>query len=317
MNFFAMRQLLTGVLILVPGWMTITAQERSPFEVEETDQTVRITESGQPVLTYQRTATSRQGKHHRGHYLHPVWSLDHHVLTEDFPEDHRHHRGIFWAWHQVRVAGRKIGDPWECRDFVWDVASLAIDRSQSNSLTLTTHVEWKSGVFVDAEQSPGTIVREKTLIRIHRATASVRRIDFHIELLAAVDDVSLGGSEDPKGYGGFSVRARMPADLVFTAESRRLEPRITGIQAGSWVDLAANFGTPSGLTIVQHRTNPGFPDPWILRRKGSMQNSAYPGREPVKLSTEEPLRLSYSLLIHRGLAPPLPEIQEVLAPGCP
>jgi hypothetical protein len=31
-----------------------------------------------------------------------------------------------------------------------------------------------------------------------------------------------------------------------------------------------------------------------------MQNAVYPGREPVKLSTEAPLVLRYRLIIHRG-----------------
>ena len=31
------------------------------------------------------------------------------VLTEDFPADHLHHRGIFWAWHQVYVGEKAMG----------------------------------------------------------------------------------------------------------------------------------------------------------------------------------------------------------------
>ena len=28
------------------------------------------------------------------------------------PADHRHQRGLFWAWHQVWIGEERIGDPW-------------------------------------------------------------------------------------------------------------------------------------------------------------------------------------------------------------
>ncbi len=55
--------------------------------------------------------------------------------------------------------------------------------------------------------------------------------------------------------------------------------------------MIANPGNP-GLT--------GDATEWILRRKRSMQNSVYPGRTPVPLSTTNPTVLSYCLVIHDG-----------------
>ena len=43
-----------------------------------------------------------------------------------------------------------------------------------------------------------------------------------------------------------------------------------------------------------------FPQGWILRSSGSMQNAAYPGQHPVPLSLKSPLVLSYRLILHRG-----------------
>ena len=59
-------------------------------------------------------------------------------------------------------------------------------------------------------------------------------------------------------------------------------------------------GRTSGLTILCHKSSPGYPQRWILRRKGSAQNPVYPGRHPVPLSREKPLVLRYRLIIHRG-----------------
>jgi hypothetical protein len=44
-------------------------------------------------------------------------------------------------------------------------------------------------------------------------------------------------------------------------------------------------------------SNPGHPQPWILRREKSMQNVAFPGSTPVKL-TKKGIRLRYRMVIH-------------------
>jgi hypothetical protein len=59
-------------------------------------------------------------------------------------------------------------------------------------------------------------------------------------------------------------------------------------------------GKTSGIAILCHKSLPGYPQRWILRRKGSAQNPVFPGREPVPLSREKPLVLRYRLIIHRG-----------------
>src|SRR5690606_39283279 len=62
------------------------------------------------------------------------------VITEDFPEDHKHHRGIFWTWHQVVVNGQPMGDAWECKDFSWDVKDVIADQVGENlQLQIKTH----------------------------------------------------------------------------------------------------------------------------------------------------------------------------------
>ena len=55
-----------------------------------------------------------------------------------------------------------------------------------------------------------------------------------------------------------------------------------------------------GVAIICHPDNPMFPEKWILRKKGSMQNPVFPGREPVALSMTDPLILKYRLIIYAG-----------------
>ena len=82
---------------------------------------------------------------------------------------------------------------------------------------------------------------------------------------------------------------------------------VIGFTVGPWMDLTGSFDAEtgvSGLTILCHPETPGMPRRWVLRRGRSMQNQVYPGRVPVPISKETPVRLRYRMLIHRGeLAP--------------
>ncbi len=130
----------------------------------------------------------------------------------------------------------------------------------------------------------------------------MRKIDFEIRLLALVDNLTIGGSEDEKGYGGFSARIKLPQGLRFTGRRGPITPQLGAIDVGPWVDFSAKFGCGedvSGLAILGHQSLPQFPPRWVLRRSGSMQNPAYPGRTPVRLSRTKPTVLRYRLVVHR------------------
>jgi hypothetical protein len=279
------------------------AAAQNPIKIFETDQGFSIAEGGKQILFYQRQHKSLDGKYTRANYIHPLYGLDGEILTEDFPADHPHHRGIFWAWHQVWLGDKKFGDSWAKQDFFWDVYDVDVLTIDSQSRALKLHVYWKSPLLTDADGKQQPFVKETTAIRVHRAEGDIRKIDFQIELLALKDNMRFGGSEDAKGYGGFTTRILLPDGLAFTGTNGPVEPTNLSVEAGPWLDFSGNLGghgKTSGLAILCHKSSPGYPQRWILRRKGSAQNPVYPGREPVPLSREKPLFLRYRLIIHRG-----------------
>lgn len=279
-----------------------TADDRPSLRVVAADGGYWFTEGDTKVLFYQRKPKSLDGKYPRANYVHPLYDLDGNVLTEDFPKGHRHHRGIFWAWHQMWVGDKKIGDPWACRDFVWDVQEARVIPPSTNQAAMRVRVLWKSPKWTDETKRPKPLVDERTVIRVHRATADTRKIDFEIRLLALQPNVRIGGSEDAKGYGGFSTRIRLPNDIEFTGHQGSVEPQHGAVEAGPWMDFSGTFGKStrkSGLTILCHPSLPGYPQGWILRRSHSMQNPAYPGREAVALSQKKPTVFRYRIVLHR------------------
>ena len=94
-----------------------------------------------------------------------------------------------------------------------------------------------------------------------------------------------------------SVDVRSGARRLFEGGPERVEVLLSGASASYGADV-------SGIALLVHPSNPGFPQPWILRQRNSMQNPVFPGRHAVELPTEEPLVLRYRLLIHRGAARP-------------
>lgn len=269
------------------------------LRVKSNSQGVLVREGNRKVLFYQKAPKSYEGAHTRNHYIHPLYGLDGQVLTKDFPDDHRHQRGIFWAWHQMLVDGKAMGNMWLTRDFYWDVQHLNIS-SDSAQLTLNPVVYYRSSALKAADGNKIPFMKDSTRITVHKSTKNYQLIDFAIHLIPLLDHVALGGADNQKEYGGFSARIKLPEDMVFTSDQGTVIPRRTPVENSKWMDFSGTFNEQtgkSGLTILCHPDNPAFPPRWILRDAGSMQNPVFPGREPVAIKA--PVVLRYRLVMHK------------------
>lgn len=75
----------------------------------------------------------------------------------------------------------------------------------------------------------------------------------------------IGGSSDVKGYGGFSTRIVLPADIQTSDSNGPVIPPNTAVTAGDWMNFSGTFGdTVSNFAILVHPSHPGHPRPWIL-----------------------------------------------------
>ena len=271
--------------------------------LEKTAEGAWIKEDGEKVLFYQSKTKSKDGVYPRANYIHPLYNVDGFELTEDFPKDHLHHRGIFWTWHQVIIGDKKIGDAWECKDFLWDVKKIEQGKILKDRLEFNIQTFWKSPLWIDSHGAQKAFLDEKTKVTVYTKANNYRVIDFEISLLALEPDLKLGGSDDNKGYSGFSVRMKMPEDILFTSNDGEVSPTVGPESAGPWMDVSGSLaadGGNAGIIMICHPENPMYPEPWILRKKGSMQNPAYPGREPVLISNEKPTILKYRLVAYVG-----------------
>ncbi len=293
-----MRKILLTALVY--GFATMIAFAQVTMEKKE--QGILILEKGEKVFFYQMEPLNVEGKYERRHYIHPLWGIDGAVLTEDFPEDHLHHRGIFWAWHQVWIGNLQIGDPWELIDFEQNIAEVEFRSRQNGSGVLNTRVHWLSDKW---EKSGKKIpyMEESTTITVHPEQKNFRRIDFEIQLLSLEKNLFIGGSNDEKGYSGFSVRMVLPDDVQFEGPGGEVEPEVTAVESPGYINVTGSMGVKgkkAGIVIVDHPKNPGHPHSWILRKEKSMQNAAFPGNSLIPVLTSHPLVLKYSLLVYKG-----------------
>lgn len=261
-----------------------------PFSYKKSAEGIEINENNKPVFFFQTKPKSVDGKYERAGYIHPLYDLTGNVLTDDMPEDHPYHRGIFWAWHQVVVDDKNVADGWISDHISFIPGKMQVTKSGQNMI-LSSQLVWK---ITDSIKGDYNIVNEITRINIHKKSENYRIIDFSILLKPVVQNLKLGGSDDPKGYGGFCLRLKLPDNIKFISGGNGVEPTETPVMAGPWMDFNTD-GT--GVVVFGYKGAADKQYPWILRKETSMQNVPNPGRAPMSIP-QDGLQLNYRVVIH-------------------
>ncbi len=287
----------SSVFFLLFSSHTLWAQHFTSLKNKEG---IEISENGRRVLFYQAKQKSVDGKYERAGYVHPLYDLYGNILTEDMPEDHPYHRGIFWAWHQIVLNNKTVADGWTSDSISWKATNVTVKNDDS---TIAIHAEllWN---LQSSNHPSKPIMKENTIISIFKSTANYRVIDFDIRLLPLVDHLKIGGSDDPKGYGGFCLRLKLPKDLAFSSFGKKVTPEETFVYAGPWMDFTGTFNEKNslgGVAVFGYTSAINYSYPWILRgsESRSMQNVPFPGRVPLSIPASG-LHLSYRIIVHNN-----------------
>jgi hypothetical protein len=292
----------TAVLVL-SGLSLMPTALSAGLTINSTDEGYWFREGDRPVLCYRaEPQETPDGRYRRAHYVHPLLGMDGEQLTDDFPADHLHHRGIFWGWHQVLVGRQPAGDSWTTEDFEYVIRSATIETQGEEAAVLLLQVDWTSPRIVGPAGTPQPFVTEETRITLHRSEENQQAVDFDIALRATRPDVQIGGAENEKQYSGFSLRLRRPEGVGIRDAAGALQEDAVMRSGLPWAVVDGQFAGgrgPSGIAVLSHPEFPASPQWHHLRHQG-LQNVVFPGREPLDIPEHEPLRLRYRLLIHRG-----------------
>jgi Family of unknown function (DUF6807) len=265
------------------------------FRFAPVDETaLGLWEGDRPILVYNHGVRSKKGnpppQSHRS-YIHPLYGLDGEVLTDDFPTDHLHHRGIFWAWPHVTVDGKE-------RD-LW-IQSGIDDRFDHWTRQKTEQEQALLGVENLWYADGRPVMREQLLVRVHRILDQGRAIDLDLTWTPIDKPITLVGAEG-KSYGGLTFRYAPGAETQITVPSGLTKDDLymTNLPWADFTRLWPGRATPSGASVFVHPSHPDFPPTWLTRHYGALC-VGWPGVRSKMLDAGKPVECRYRIWVHRG-----------------
>lgn len=226
------------------------------------------TSAGRPVLRYQigESPLPRPGIEEvfrRGGYIHPVFSPTGLRITDDYPANHVHHHGIWWAWTKTQFEGR-TPDFWNMGQKKGRVEPEGRFRAWDGPVAAGFEA-WHQHVDLTA---PNPVVALREQWRVEVFTPPTSGDALHIFELTSNQECA--GSEPlvlPEyHYGGLGVRGNWAWNgatethfLTSGGETNRVKAHAT---RGRWCHIGGELeGKWTGMAILGHPENFRAPQP--------------------------------------------------------
>lgn len=259
-----------------------------------------IIENDNPVLSYNfgmQLPDSVPARYRRATYIHPIYDLKGNVLTDDFPSDHYHHRGLSWMWPKIFIDSIRY-DLWHIYgqqgnlDGIHQVFEKWIVQEVGPvCATIGAKNIWQ----LDDGQK---VMDESVYVKVYRAADNARAVDIKLVWKANVK-IGIEG-QTKKGYGGLNFRFAPRTETQIFSNLGKEED--SDLKKLPWADQSAKFGDNnyfSGVSIFQNETNENYPAGWCIRHYGFL-GVAWPGVNRYMMNPGEKLSLSFRIWIHQG-----------------
>ncbi len=232
--------------------------------------------------------------------LFPVNTPSGERVVDFAPSDHRHHRGIFLAWHSI--TGKKKADFWGWGEWAPTkgrvIKNLSISLVEADSARAKLRI--RNGWLVEDEAMISEVL---TVVAREEKGAYVIDLDYW---LTPTQDVTL----DQTAFGGLCVKARRDDRAVYASPEGEvklpaphyLKPE-TDWPAAEWYDymIELSNGKTIGVGVLDHPDNP--PSTWHNLAPIAMINPCIVAPGPVNLKEGKPLHLRYRVIVHDGPTP--------------
>ena len=259
------------------------------------DGRLELREHGNPVLVYNYGPQLKAGapeNRRRCCYIFPLYTPAGVSMLDDFPKDHWHHRGLFWAWPVVEIDGKDY-DLWmnmTVKDHTVKPPEVSVKGADARLLADNV---WQ----IDGND----VVRETVAVRVFPAKGHSRDLAAEITLEALSKPVTLKGSrEKSKSYGGFSARFAPRENTILRADGETLS-KDEDLTPRHWAELQGTYGGKSAiLRITPDSSDPGAPYQWCLRNYGFV-GASFPGRTDTQdgytLQPHKPVTLKFQVQV--------------------
>jgi methane monooxygenase PmoA-like len=240
---------------------------REAVQLTQADGKLSITVEGRQVLSYQtQPAELPRGDikpiFKRGGYIHPVFTPAGRAVTDDYPPDHRHHHGIWFAWTKTEFEGRHP-DFWNMGDGTGKVEFAAIDETWSGSVSAGFKASQR---FVDSSSpQPKTVLTEKWVVTVYRAGHGSKSYSM-FDLVSVQECATASPLTLPEyHYGGIGFRGNrqwLGKDNCFFMSSEGKDRSNAHATRARWCHVGGKVdGQLAGIAILDHPDNFRAPQP--------------------------------------------------------
>ena len=241
----------------------------------------------------------------RGGYIHPVFAPSGRAVTDDYPEDHKHHHGIWTAWTSTEYEGRKP-------DF-WNMGTKK-GRKDHVSLGNTFGGRVAGGFSARLSSTdlgvtpPRVVVDESWRVTLHRT--HTKAPPYHLFDLEWSDTV-LGNAPlvlPQYLYGGLALRGpgawngEQNAQFLSSEGNDRLKGENT---TARWYFLGGLVdGKPAGIAVLGHPGNFRAPQPVRIHPKEPYFSVAPPKAGQFVIEPGKPFVSRYRFVTFDGRPDP-------------
>lgn len=292
------------------NYRIVTNKPKAGSAVELTRQpnSLELKVAGQPAFSFVTTPTNFPGKEIkpvflRGGYIHPIFSPSGRLVTDDYPSDHYHHHGIWFAWTKTEFEGGRP-DFWNVADGTGRVEFEAVNASWNGPV----HAGFKSQQRYVAltGAAPKTALNEEWDVRLYNVGQTGQGY-FMFDIVATQQCATSSPLIlEEYRYGGMGVRGHRDwkdkSKVTFlTSEGKsRSDGNAT---RGRWCHISGPVdGQVAGIAILDHPDNFRAPQPMRLNPDDPFFNYAPSQLGRFEIKPGEKLVLRYRYVVADGSA---------------
>ncbi|HMG33745.1 MAG TPA: PmoA family protein [Blastocatellia bacterium] len=243
-----------------------TAEAGSQVQLSAANNQLIVSASGHKIFAYQTEgqlpSPDIKPIFKRGGYIHPVYTPSGRIVTDDYPPDHFHHHGIWFAWTKTEFKGRHP-DFWNMGDGTGRVEFVSVDDSWSGPV----HAGFKSRTrYVDVDtDAPVIALNEQWLVRVYNVGQGEKPYAM-FDLVSSQNCATSDALILPEyRYGGVGLRGNRQwlskdnCDFLTSEGKDRNNGHSTRAR---WCHMGGRIdGQLAGIAVLDHPSNFRSPQP--------------------------------------------------------
>jgi len=237
----------------------------------------------------------------RGGYIHPVYTPSGRAVTDDYPPDHYHHHGIWFAWTKTEFEGRHP-DFWNMGDGTGKVEFVALDSTWNGAV----HGGFTSRHrYVDLSGSkPTTVLNEEWKVTVYNVGRGQKPYSM-FDMIATHECATSSPLVLPEyRYGGIGFRGHrqwLEKDNCFFLTSEGKDRSNGHGTRAKWCHIGGRIdGQMAGIAVLDHPTNFRAPQPMRINPDQPFFCYAPPLMGGLEIAPGKPYVSRYRFIVYDG-----------------